>query len=104
MRQLPSGARLTAIFDSCHSATALDLPYIYDCYGNVKKQKVSRKNAAMNVLEAAYDVKSGNLLGALMSGQQALNSLTALGKYGLFSWNSCLDFSKMNMVGQKEKL
>ena len=81
MRQLPSGARLTAIFDSCHSATALDLPYIYDCYGNVKKQKVSRKNAAMNVLEAAYDVKSGNLLGALMSGQQALNSLTALGKY-----------------------
>ena len=35
--------RLTAIFDSCHSQTALDLPFIYDCYGNIKKQKVSMK-------------------------------------------------------------
>ena len=32
--------RLTAVFDSCHSQTALDLPFIYDCYGNIKKQKV----------------------------------------------------------------
>ena len=28
VQQLPRGARLTAIFDSCHSATALDLPTI----------------------------------------------------------------------------
>jgi len=29
VRPLPAGVRLTAIFDSCHSGTALDLPYIY---------------------------------------------------------------------------
>merc|ERR1712020_719073 len=51
VQQLPRGARLTAIFDSCHSATALDLPYVYNCYGNMKKQKVSRKNVAMNLLD-----------------------------------------------------
>lgn len=29
VRPLPAGCRLTAIFDSCHSGSALDLPYIY---------------------------------------------------------------------------
>lgn len=29
VQPLPAGVRLTAIFDSCHSGTALDLPYIY---------------------------------------------------------------------------
>jgi metacaspase-1 len=28
-KPLPAGARLTAIFDSCHSGTVMDLPYIY---------------------------------------------------------------------------
>jgi hypothetical protein len=82
VRQLPRGARLTAIFDSCHSATALDLPYIYDCYGNIKKQKVSRKNAGMNLLETGMALKSGNIFGALQQGQKALNSLTAIGNEG----------------------
>jgi len=36
-RPLPEGSRLTAIFDSCHSGTALDLPYIYKVqYGEYK--------------------------------------------------------------------
>jgi len=29
VRPLPAGVRLTAIFDSCHSQTAMDLPYLY---------------------------------------------------------------------------
>lgn len=28
VRPLPAGCRLTAIFDSCHSGTVLDLPYV----------------------------------------------------------------------------
>jgi len=28
VRPLAPGSRLTAIFDSCHSGTALDLPYV----------------------------------------------------------------------------
>ena len=34
---LPRGARLTAIFDSYNSGTALDLPWIYDTDGNKKE-------------------------------------------------------------------
>ena len=30
VQQLPKCARLTAIFDSCHSGTVLDLPHIYN--------------------------------------------------------------------------
>ena len=29
VKSLPAGCRLTAIFDSCHSGSALDLPYLY---------------------------------------------------------------------------
>jgi hypothetical protein len=82
VRQLPNGARLTAIFDSCHSATALDLPYIYDTYGNMKKQKISRKNVATNLLNTGIAFKSGNMFGALQAGQEALTNLTALGNEG----------------------
>lgn len=29
VKPLAPGVRLTAIFDSCHSGTVMDLPYIY---------------------------------------------------------------------------
>ncbi|KAF0424543.1 putative Metacaspase-1 [Gigaspora margarita] len=37
VRPLKAGVRLTAIFDSCHSGTALDLPFIYSTSGTAKK-------------------------------------------------------------------
>ena len=74
--------RLTAIFDSCHSQTVLDLPFIYDCYGNIKKQKVSRKKAGMAVFETGYALKQGNILGVLSSGKQALDSIVNIGNEG----------------------
>ncbi|CAG8607715.1 1654_t:CDS:2 [Racocetra fulgida] len=40
VRPLQPGVRLTAIFDSCHSGTALDLPYIYNTQGVVKEYNV----------------------------------------------------------------
>ncbi|CAG8482681.1 6340_t:CDS:2 [Diversispora eburnea] len=47
---LPAGVALTAIFDSCHSGTVLDLPYIYSTQGHVKKPKIveggKKKNTA----------------------------------------------------------
>jgi hypothetical protein len=30
---LPAGCRVTAIFDCCHSGSALDLPFMYDWHG-----------------------------------------------------------------------
>lgn len=36
VRPLPMGCRLTAIFDSCHSGTVLDLPYVYSTSGKIK--------------------------------------------------------------------
>ncbi|XP_006456382.1 hypothetical protein AGABI2DRAFT_122285 [Agaricus bisporus var. bisporus H97] len=37
---LPEGCRLTALFDSCHSGTVLDLPYIYSSHGRLKGDHV----------------------------------------------------------------
>jgi len=37
VKPLPSGCRLIAIFDACHSGTLLDLPYIYNSNGAVKR-------------------------------------------------------------------
>ncbi|CAG8740965.1 13147_t:CDS:2, partial [Acaulospora morrowiae] len=51
VRPLPIGVRLTAIFDSCHSGTALDLPYIYSTQGIVKEPNILADggNTLMNV-------------------------------------------------------
>ena len=35
---------MTAIFDSCHSGTVLDLPYIYDSNGQPMQQKICKKD------------------------------------------------------------
>lgn len=36
VQPLPDGCRLTAIFDSCHSGTVMDLPYVYSTEGKIK--------------------------------------------------------------------
>ncbi|KAM5543969.1 hypothetical protein V8D89_002586 [Ganoderma adspersum] len=43
VQKLPSGCRLTALFDSCHSGSVLDLPYLYSSDGKAKGSQVSRK-------------------------------------------------------------
>ncbi|KAK0461836.1 caspase domain-containing protein [Desarmillaria tabescens] len=43
VKPLPAGCRLTALFDCCHSGTALDLPYIYGSDGRLKGEQVSKK-------------------------------------------------------------
>lgn len=41
VRPLPVGCRLTALFDSCHSGTVLDLPYVYATSGQIKEVDVA---------------------------------------------------------------
>lgn len=43
VKPLPAGARLTAIFDSCHSGSCLDLPYIYSTNGTLKEPNLAKE-------------------------------------------------------------
>lgn len=66
VRPLPAGARLTAIFDSCHSATALDLPYVYSTEGKIKEPNLLAE-AGSGVLTAGMSYLKGDI-GGMMSG------------------------------------
>ncbi|CAD6503043.1 BgTH12-02713 [Blumeria graminis f. sp. triticale] len=56
------GVRLTAIFDSCHSGTALDLPYIYSTQGVLKEPNLA-KEAGLGILSAISAYSQGDLGG-----------------------------------------
>ena len=43
VQSLRPGVRLTAIFDSCHSGSALDLPYIYSTQGVLKEPNLAKE-------------------------------------------------------------
>lgn len=62
VRPLLAGVRLTAIFDSCHSGTALDLPYIYSTQGILKEPNLA-KEAGQGLLGAVSAYSRGDLGG-----------------------------------------
>ncbi|PAV16416.1 peptidase C14 [Pyrrhoderma noxium] len=41
VQPLPAGCRLTVIFDSCHSGSAIDLPYMYSTEGKIKEPNLA---------------------------------------------------------------
>ncbi|CCK68019.1 Ca(2+)-dependent cysteine protease MCA1 KNAG_0A03330 [Huiozyma naganishii CBS 8797] len=59
VRPLSQGVRLTALFDSCHSGSVLDLPYTYSTKGVVKEPNMW-KNVGSGGLQAAMAYASGN--------------------------------------------
>ncbi|KAJ7115378.1 caspase domain-containing protein [Mycena epipterygia] len=59
VKSLPAGCRLTAVFDSCHSGTALDLPYIYDHRGRLKGRQVSQRAVRRKATDADVISLSG---------------------------------------------
>lgn len=62
VRPLQAGVRLTAIFDSCHSGTALDLPYIYSTQGILKEPNLA-KEAGQGLLNVISSYSQGDLGG-----------------------------------------
>ena len=62
VRPLQGGVRLTAIFDSCHSGTALDLPYIYSTQGILKESNLA-KEAGQGLLGVISSYSQGDLGG-----------------------------------------
>ncbi|KAI8984660.1 caspase domain-containing protein [Mycotypha africana] len=66
VRPLAPGCRLTAIFDSCHSGTALDLPYVYSTQGAVKESNLFKETGS-SLLNAGLAYMSGNPMKAVSS-------------------------------------
>ncbi|KAI8079102.1 caspase domain-containing protein [Gilbertella persicaria] len=85
VRPLVVGCRLTAVFDSCHSGTALDLPYVYSTKGALKESNFFRdtgstlKNAgraylsgdATRAISSVMSIGNKLLSGNGLSGQSA---------------------------------
>lgn len=60
---LQAGVRLTAIFDSCHSGSCLDLPYIYSTKGVLKEPNLAAE-AGQGLLGAISAYAMGDTAGA----------------------------------------
>jgi hypothetical protein len=69
VQPLPAGVRLTAIFDSCHSGTALDLPYIYSTQGIIKEPNLAREagEGLLNVVSACAQNDLGGAANSVTS-------------------------------------
>lgn len=66
VKPLQAGVRLTAIFDSCHSGSVMDLPYLYSTKGVLKEPNLA-KEAGQGLLDAFSAYTSGNIVGVASS-------------------------------------
>jgi len=64
VKPLPAGCRLTAIFDCCHSGSALDLPYMYSTEGKIKEPNLLAE-AGQGLLQSGMAYMNGDTKGAL---------------------------------------
>lgn len=62
VKSLKGGVRLTAIFDSCHSGSALDLPYLYSTQGILKEPNLA-KEAGQGLLGIVSSYARGDIGG-----------------------------------------
>ncbi|KAJ4286643.1 Ca(2+)-dependent cysteine protease [Collariella sp. IMI 366227] len=60
VKPLQAGVRLTAIFDSCHSGSVMDLPYLYSTKGVLKEPNLARE-AGQGLLEAVGHYARGDM-------------------------------------------
>lgn len=72
---LRPGVRLTALFDSCHSGTVLDLPYVYSTKGVLKEPNLL-KEAGSGLLDAVSSYSRGDISGVMNSVQGLFKRVT----------------------------
>jgi hypothetical protein len=72
---LPKGAKLTCIFDCCHSGTMLDLPFTYqpDQNGDQILKRDNTKEALKAGFKAFQALQKGDAMGALKEAMRAVN-------------------------------
>ncbi|KAG7451183.1 uncharacterized protein BT62DRAFT_1071772 [Guyanagaster necrorhizus] len=103
VKPLPAGCRLTAIFDSCHSGSALDLPYVYSTEGKIKEPNIAAE-AGQGLLSAVGSYARGDMGGVLKSAMGLVKTASGGGqkaeKYAratrtspadVISWSGCKD-------------
>jgi hypothetical protein len=102
VRPLQAGVRLTAIFDSCHSGTVMDLPYVYSTKGVLKEPNLAAE-AGKGLLDAAMSYARGDLGGVASSvfglaksafrGDGAYNKTvkTRTSSADVIQWSGCKD-------------
>jgi len=66
VKPLQAGVRLTAIFDSCHSGSVMDLPYMYSTKGVLKEPNLA-KEAGAGLLSAFTAYSRGDMGGVATS-------------------------------------
>ncbi|KAJ2897422.1 putative caspase domain-containing protein [Zalerion maritima] len=66
VKPLKAGVRLTCIFDSCHSGSAMDLPYLYSTKGTLKEPNLA-KEAGEGLLSAFSSYSKGDMGGVAKS-------------------------------------
>ncbi|ORX88438.1 hypothetical protein K493DRAFT_341283 [Basidiobolus meristosporus CBS 931.73] len=94
VRRLPPGVRLTAVFDSCHSGTAMDLPYVYSSQGKLKEMNPmalagqSLQRAMLDPLSAVSMI--GNVFGGKNKAKQNQQSKSSVADVIMFS--GCKDY------------
>jgi hypothetical protein len=89
VQPLPKGCRLTAIFDSCHSGTVLDLPYTYQCDGNVE---VIENDMRKQIFKKAFGI-----VGSFIQGDQAAIASSLLGLF-----DGSISFGNQNKLNQQQ--
>jgi len=103
VRPLPAGCRLTAIFDSCHSGSALDLPYMYSTEGKIKEPNLLAE-AGQGLLTSGMSYLKGDTRGAMtgLSGlfktamgsnhkAEEYSKATRTSSADVVSWSGCKD-------------
>lgn len=76
VQSLQPGVRLTAIFDSCHSGSALDLPYIYSTQGVLKEPDLA-KEAGQGLLGIISSYARGDMGGIAKNAMGFLKKATS---------------------------
>ncbi|KAJ1306520.1 hypothetical protein OPQ81_007521 [Rhizoctonia solani] len=115
VRPLPSGCRLTALFDCGHAGTALDLPYVYTSRGKIKEP--SRwVDAGQGLLDAGRSTVRGNVKGVVKGFGSMFKSETHMQKKAaqrakktraspadVVAWGACKDLEQTDDVMEDDK-